>query len=301
MKSSNAELLAQLTELTRDLDFPFSQATNPIHPFLWEVEVQGELTIENLLKTETPNFWSYTDDGTIIQSGNLQEYWHFVLQEAQKHSLKIFQKYQSLIDLLQVNLSHIELIKVRTLHDSKHKFYIILGVTKSEEWVGISPNISMECDECHSMGIYKTEQNFLMEYQPQTDITANFLPYLQPILQDLEFYEPDVWGYYPDKGWTIRVGASKEFVVHSLLEAISFSRTFPVCQFFKESEYEEYEDGDEEMEELKLYKALDEFLAANLTNLRSYIFGVRVSYVLYVIGKTASGDWAGVTSMAVWG
>jgi Nuclease A inhibitor-like protein len=295
MKSSNAELLTKLTELARDLEFPVSCSSHPIHPFIWEIEAQGELSIENLLKTETPNFLGYSEGGKIMITGDLEEYWQFVISQAENRSPETLHSYQTLIDLLQSHLTNIELLKIRTLNDPDNSFHIIVGMTKSGEWIGICPNIPTDAEDCDQMGIYNTEQIFLTAYQPQTEITVNLLNRLQPILQDLEFYEPEIFGFYTDKGWTVRVGTTREVMIHSLLEAIGFARTFPVCKLFHEEEYYE-----EELEDAKVYLVLDEFLAENMTNLRTYMFGMTVSYVFYIIGQTPSGDWAGVTSLAAW-
>ncbi|OKH32551.1 hypothetical protein NIES2119_25780 [[Phormidium ambiguum] IAM M-71] len=78
MKSSNAELFAQLTEVTKDLEFPISCSTNPIQPFIWEVETQGEFNIENLLKTATPDFSEYSEGGKILRNGDLEAYLQLV-------------------------------------------------------------------------------------------------------------------------------------------------------------------------------------------------------------------------------
>jgi hypothetical protein len=51
MKPINAEIIAQLTELTQNFDFPLSESSEPVNPFLWEVEARGEFNIENLLKS----------------------------------------------------------------------------------------------------------------------------------------------------------------------------------------------------------------------------------------------------------
>jgi hypothetical protein len=295
MKSSNTELLAQLTELTKDLEFPVSCSSNPIHPFIWEVNVQGELNIENLIKTETPNFLEYSEGGEMMRTGDLEAYLQFLLSQAEKHSSETLQNYQTLIDLLKSRLSNLELLKIRTLHDPRDSFHIIIGITTSGEWIGISPNIPTECDDCGQMGIYNSDQIFLTEYQTQTEATANLVNRLQPILQDLDFFEPEIWGFYTNKGWTVRVGATREEMIHSLLEAIGFARTFPVVKLFHEEEY--YED---EVEDARVYQVLDEFVEANISNLRTYMLGMTVSYVFYIIGQTPSGDWAGVTSLAAW-
>ncbi|HLP86988.1 MAG TPA: nuclease A inhibitor family protein [Nostocaceae cyanobacterium] len=295
MKSSNAELLAQLTELTKDLEFPVSCSDYSINPFIWEVEERGELNIENLLKTETPNFSEYSAGGIIMRTGNLEEYLQYLLSEAEKRSSEIREKYQTLINILQTNLTNLELLKIRTLHDPKDNFHIIVGMTSSGEWVGISPNIPADAEDCDQMGIYNTERILLPEYEPQTEVTINLVNRLKPILEDLEFYEPEIFGFYTDQGWTIRVGETRELMIHGLLDAIDFVRTFPLVKFFHEEEY--YED---EIEDARVYQVLDEFLEENISNLRTYMVGMTVSYVFYIIGQTPSGDWAGVTSLAAW-
>ncbi|MFB2838585.1 nuclease A inhibitor family protein [Floridanema evergladense] len=296
MKSSNAELFAQLTEVTKDLEFPISCSSNPIHPFIWEVETLGEFNIESLLKTTTPDFSEYSEGGKIMRNGDLEAYWQLVLLQAQKHSPETLQKYQTLINLLKSHLTNLELLKIRTLHDPKDNFHIIVGQSASGEWVGISANIPADNEDCGQMGIYNSEQIFVNQYQPETEATANLVDRLQQLSQHLDFFEPEIFGFYTDKGWTVRVGATRESMIHSLLEAIGFARTFPVCKMFHEEEYYD----EEELSDAQVYLALDEFLLANISNLRTYMFGMTVSYVFYIVGQTSSGDWAGVTSLAAW-
>lgn len=295
MKSSNAELFARLTKLTQGLEFPISCSSNPIHPFIWEVETQGELNIENLLKTPTPDFCGYREGGKILRNGDLEEYWQLVLSQAQNQSTETLQNYQTLINLLQFHLTNLELLKIRTLHDPKDNFHIIVGMAASGEWVGISANIPADSEDCGQMGIYNSQQIKESEYQPENEATANLVDRLQQVLQDLDFFEPEIFGFYTDKGWTVRVGATRATMIHSLLEAIGFARAFPVCKMFHEEEY-----IDEELEDAQVYLVLDEFLEENIRDLRTYMFGMTVSYVFYIIGQTSSGDWAGITSLAAW-
>ncbi|MFB2837460.1 nuclease A inhibitor family protein, partial [Floridanema evergladense] len=199
-------------------------------------------------------------------------------------------------NLLQSHLTNLELLKIRTLHDPKDNFHIIIGMTASGEWVGISANIPTDNEDCGQMGIYNSEQIKESEYQSENEATANLVDRLQQVLQDLDFFEPEIFGFYTDKGWTVRVGATRASMIHSLLEAIGFARTFPVCKLFHEEEYY----GEEELSDAQVYLVLDEFLEANISNLRTYMFGMTVSYVFYIVGQTSSGDWAGVTSFAAW-
>lgn len=303
MKSSNAALFAQLTKLTQGLDFPISCGSNPIHPFIWEVETLGEFNIENLLKTETPNFSEYREGGKIMQIGDLEAFWYFNLTQVKKHNPENLRNFQTLINLLQSHLKNLEALKIRTLYNPEDYFHIIVGQTESREWVGIEANIPADSHDCVSMGIRNSEQIKQSEYQPQTEDTTNLVKRLQQISQDLEFFEPENFMSYPLKGGIVRVGATRASVIHSLLEALGFAKTFPVCKFFYEREY--YEELDiEEDDELKAvfqgYLVLDEFLSENLSNLRTYMLGMMVCYFFYIIGQTSSGDWAGVTSYAAW-
>jgi hypothetical protein len=298
MKFSNTELLAKPTEATHSLDFRFSAVSNPIHPFFWELETQGELNIENLFKTATPDFNEYREGGQIMRNGNLQAYWQFVLSEAQKQSPEALQKYQTLINLMQSQLANLELLKIRTLHDPSDSFHVIAGTTASGEWVGICANILIDSDDdyqgidCYEMGINNSEQIFNSKYQPQNEATANFVDRVQQISQDLEFFELEQSSFDTNKGWRVQGGATRATAIHNLLECIGFARTFPACKMLREErEQEDYE---------RPYFVLEELLEQNLSNLRTYIFGIMSSYVLYIIGQTSSGDWAGVTSLAVW-
>lgn|GEM_PF-4452729 len=117
------------------------------------------------------------------------------------------------------------------------------------------------------------------------------------------FFEPDNINNNPGKGWHVRTGATREFIIYSLLESIDFVRTFPPCQLsldsMQEHEQYPYDEDSDEMDELKNLQALDEFLATNLTDLRTYIVGVAVCYFYFVIGQTSTGDWAGIISKSV--
>lgn len=192
MKSTNAELFAQLTKLTQGLEFPVSCSSNPIHPFIWEVETLGEFNIESLLKTATPDFSEYSEGGKIMQNGDLEAYLQLVLSQALLHSTDTLERYQILIDLLQSHLTNLELLKIRTLSDPKNNFHIIIGMTASGEWMGISANIPADNEDCGQMGIYNSEQIFVNQYQSENEATANLVDRLQQVLQVLEFFEPEI-------------------------------------------------------------------------------------------------------------
>lgn len=290
MKSKNAKLLQQLTEVTAGLEFPWSDASEPINPFLWEVETQGEFTIENLFRSETPNFASYVEGGKIMRTANLDDYIENVWQKSEKH--------QTVIKLLKDNTSFLEAAEIRTLHDPQppDTFNIILGLTKSGEWIGISPSIPVEFQEYNPTGEYTVGSSLLPVYQPQTAKNVELFTQLETLLADLDYYEPNILGGFTATGFIVRLGKTRESMFNNLLDATGFARTFPFQQFTPIPEYED--DFDEEY--MQGYQALDAFLKSKLSNLHTYLFGIGCCYFIYAIGETEDGDFAGVTSLAVW-
>ncbi|MEA5576720.1 nuclease A inhibitor family protein [Anabaena sp. UHCC 0451] len=290
MKSKNAELLQQLTEVTTGLEFPWSDSSDPINPFLWEVATQGEFTIENLLRSETPNFDFYAEGGKFMRIINLDDYIEDIWQKTETH--------KTVIELLKNNTLFLEAAEIRLLHDPHlpDTFNIMLGLTKSGEWIGISPQIQGECREYNPTGEYTVGSSLLPVYQPQTAENIKLLTQLETLLKDLDFYEPNFYEGFTDKGYVVKLGKTRELMLNNLLDAIGFARTFPFRQFTPVSEYED--DFDEDY--IQAYQALDNFLESKFSNLYMYLLGISCCYCIYVIGETEDGDFAGVTSMAAW-
>jgi hypothetical protein len=286
LKPRNAEFFLQLQEVTKGLDFPSSASDNPINPFLWELETKGQLTIENLLRAETPNFDQYRSGGEIIQVANLDNYWQSLCQERENSP--------TVIELLKTHTSFLEAAHIRSLDDLHDSFRIVFGSTTSGEWIGISPRIPADFEEWNPRG---TGSPLLPIYVPQTQITRDLLARLEPLLPDLDFDEPNFWGGYRFKGFIVRVGATRELMFSSLLDSIGFARKFP---FLKFTPVVSEEDEGEDEEVLVATQALDTLLQSNLSNLHTYLFGICTCYNIYAIGQTQEGDWAGVASMAVW-
>ncbi len=301
MKSSNANLLAQLEELTPGICLYYSDSDYTFKPFMWEVDTRGELTIENLLREVTPPFDEYRPGGTIIKSVNLNDYLQTIYQDARKHdpdiATEIEQTYQTVIKLLRSSLTFLEVAEIRELNDPNSTFRIIFGSTKSGEWIGIAPHLEAEFQEMAPYGEYTNGQPLLSVYLPQTEITVELLTKLKPLLKNLKFYETQP--FIPissriNEEFIVRVGATRELMFNSLLDAIGFARTFPYQEFYRDAE----DDNDEEF--ATEIKPLDLLIQSRLRNLRMYLFGIVCTYHVYVIGQTSEGDWAGVSTIGIW-
>ncbi|MTJ09829.1 nuclease A inhibitor family protein [Anabaena sp. UHCC 0204] len=288
MKSNNVKVLQKLAELTRDLEFPWSDSDYPINPFVWEVQTQGEFTMENLFRSEISNFSSYENPGKIMKSANLDDYLESVWQKTEN--------YQIAIELVKKNTSFLEVAEIRTLHDTADTFKIIFGTTKSGEWIGIAPQIPADFEEYTRNGEMVIGEPLLPVYQPQIATNLELFTQLEPLLTDLDFYEPNMLGGFTGTGFVVRLGETRKSMFNNLLDAIGFARIFPFQEFTPETD----SDDDFEEEYIEATQALDTFLQSNLNNVHTYLFGMSCCYNIYAIGETEDGDFAGVVSMAVW-
>jgi Nuclease A inhibitor-like protein len=248
MKSNNSKLLQQLAKLTAELEFPWSDSDHNFHAFLWEVETLGEFTIENLFRSETPQFESYEEGGKIMKTANLDDYLENVWQKTQKH--------QTAIKLLKNNTSFLEVAEIRSLDNPPDTFKIILGQTKSGEWIGISPQIPADFEEYSPAGEMIIGEPLLPIYLPETPENFELFTQIEPLLAELDFCEENLLGGFTDTGYIVRLGEMRESMFNNLLDAIGFARTFPFQQFTPETDSED--DFDEEY--MESTQALDAFL-----------------------------------------
>lgn len=288
MKSNNVKLLQQLAKFTADLEFPWSDSDYPIYPFLWEREVSGEFTIENLFRSVTPQFEPYEEGGKILKTANLEDYLKQVWQKTPKH--------QKAIELLKNNTSSLEVAEIRSLDNPPDTFKILLGQTKSGEWIGIAPQIPADFEEYTPTGDMIIGEPLLPIYLPQTATNFELLNKLEPLLADLDFCEINLLGGFTDTGFILRFGETRESMFNNLLDAIGFARTFPFQKLTPDTDSED----DFEEEYMEATQGIDDLLQSNLTNLHTYLFGIGCCYNIYFIGQTPDGDVAGVVSMAVW-
>ncbi|MFM7406561.1 MAG: nuclease A inhibitor family protein [Cuspidothrix sp.] len=288
MKNNNVKLLKQLSKLTQDLEFPWSDSDYPIYSFLWEIEALGEFTIENLFRKVTPQFEPYEEGGHILKTANLEDYLQKVWQRTPKH--------QKAIELIKKNTSFLEVVEIRSLDNPSDTFKILLGQTKSGEWMGISPQIPADFEEYSPQGEMIIGEPLLPIYLPQTSENFELFNHLETLLADLDFCEINLLGGFSDIGFIIRFGETRELMFNNLLDAIGFARTFPLQPLTPDTDSED--DFDEEY--LEATQGIDNLVQSQLTNSRTYLFGIGCCYTIYFVGETSDGDVAGVVSMAVW-
>ncbi len=281
MKSSNAELVAQLEEATAGLLFP-TENYYCFKTFVWEVA--EELTLEKLLQS-----------AGIVKRVEIDDFLQFIsLAEAIATESK--NKYVNLFKILQKSLESIEILRISISGETEdlgeyETFYLIIGKTQAGDWIGISPKIDAESSARRS-DILLLDSSVLVRENTLALVTE-----LENMLPGLEF--PVVQYYVKDKieNFLIETAENRELLIDKILHSLEFVKT---CAFKKFSDYySPIRDEDEEVDFEKV-KRLDRILQSNLTNIREYVIGGMAIYYLYDIGQTQGGDWIGVSTIAIW-
>jgi hypothetical protein len=145
MKTSNAELIAQLQSATEELLFA-SENSYPFKTFVFEVANQADFTVENLLQT-----------GGFMTPVNLDDFFQLVSEVAPHNS----QNYQEIINCLQSYTISLQIYRISLKDESGEyeAFHILVGNTKDGDWIGISPAIETQSSARRS-------EKFLIENNP---------------------------------------------------------------------------------------------------------------------------------------
>lgn len=278
MKPSNAELVAQLQAATEGLLFP-SENEYPFKTFVFEVESQGDFTVENFLQT-----------AGFMKPVNLDDFLQFVSEIAPESS----QNYQEIINFLELYTTSSQIYRI-SLEDESGEyeaFHILVGNTKDGDWIGICPKIDTEPSARRS-------EKFLIESSTLVkESTLELKTKLEPLLAKLKFIVIEYYEKNQEKqGFVLEIADTRAVMMKKLLDSIGFVKT---CAFKGFSENAEENDDPESREYFEKFKPLDELLKSRLTNLREYVIGGMAVYYLYDIGQTPYEDWVGVWTIAIW-
>lgn len=108
---------------------------------------------------------------------------------------------------------------------------------------------------------------------------------------------------YPVEPFIWEGEGKDDFTAKDILKVMKYPSRAPVKvidldEFFSRLTQEQDWHGPQEKKEVKQYKKLVSLLKESLTNLQVFKVG-KINIDIYVVGKTADGDFAGVTTKAV--
>jgi Nuclease A inhibitor-like protein len=273
MKSENIDLVEELTTIAENLVFG---EDGSISPFIWEVAEKGVLSAYNLVRQN--RVWD-------IPSLDSRDFQEFIEGAGRKK-----EEYQALYEVLESRLAEFEFY---IAYYPDEIFCLYTGRTSDGDWIGVCSGFEIDAAASFVAG-FETPKH----YQVKSILPSQAALQLISSLEDAGFSQAklpvwDISNRIEKKKYIYEVAQQKEEVLEKLLT----SAKFLVIQDFGEgigvlaSQF--YDLGDNPQRD---YKNLDRVLESKLKDLRVYLVGLCSvgEFDIYVIGSTATGDYAGV-------
>jgi len=289
MKPETERIAAALTSLTEDLYYSLV-GDEPYVVVVWDSEEKGEWTLLNFLRDR--------------QALTLFEPEAFLNQIRQIQTQAVSQQYQALVKLLQENVSELRIygygfpklpedlfggeLPIAEEERDRLGVPLLIGELVTGEWIGLAPKQERGADSSLKLGLANRESIALVEQvQSLTGAIAHQM-------------KSRSWRL--SESWVVVATGDRHSVIERLLVAAKFLSIDEINTFFRsvEAELEEFEEGEELPEDLQKSIALRDYFQSQLQQSQTYnldyiIGGERFS-VHYLLGKTSTGDWAGVVT-----
>lgn len=319
MKSSNSELIRQLSEIIKNLQFS-SDGSSRFESFLWDTNERGILKLENFLTSE--GFLFTLEPLTLLEFVSSKASWsNWGSSTPLEAAIKMNILYTELIDFFHSHFKTLSVylvsnlgekdsnvrkkafkksrignpeyysLPVNELHKLYRKgeicieqeaFHIIIGETFDGEWLGIAPKMYRASGR-------RGGEKFVLDEALVNDNTINLKRSLEAMVSELEFSVVECLAFYRKEKAIVEAGNIKEELLYRLLGSMGFFRAFTFSDYCHEN-----------LSNPSSFRLLDKFLKSNLNNLQEYIVGSTAVYFIYSIGHTEDKDVLGVSTKAYW-
>jgi hypothetical protein len=219
------------------------------------------------------------------------------------------QRYCSLLEVLQAHATNLQVYRVVKYDDSDddsnysndrrsskqvfESFKILVGKVREDCWIGISP-ISSHIE----FPTRPTPVRFLTERTKSRETGIHELQAkLKPILDSITFVRSQCFGCYEEENqYACEFAETEDAAINRVLHLSNFLSTWEFEGLGLEGEGL----GDSDCQEERKFDAIDQLLRSNLKELRVHVVGTISIFDIYTIGQAKNGDWAGVSTTAVW-
>lgn len=249
-----------------------SEGSDPYNVFLWNVETNGEFTLEKFLRAMA--YLSPTNTSALRQTNSDTE--------------QLARAYQILLDKVEGQLLNIEMHQFETesLRNSSSVMpCLVIGRTIVGDWFGATTETMLKVD-VETNDIFYTNDSSTTKAENERLISAveEVTAEIDSLLPDSEGAQRLIWS----------ISESRDLLLQNLLLK---TKHFAI----KGSEGCEYifqiDVGEEE--EIEQRGSFAELVLNSLVNIRVYFIGGSRED-LYLIGQTQSQDWLGIRTEVTW-
>lgn len=300
MQPETEQIFATL-ELLLDQSLPFElpghEDGGHIYPFVWDGSKQEEFNVLSLCHA---NGWlKLTDvDATIKDWQEMNYAKHFPdfsLDSKRKNAL--IHQFESLFQVLNSNLDNLESYIFNSGYSFGSNPSVILGKTKDEDWICISPTVYTETTI--------SQQQISRSSIPKQTLqslgknTLAILAQIQPISSEIGItsLNGDLGGgyMYDYAHQIVYAAATKELALAGVLRASGTLEIAHFNGFFSDRKYLEDWYFDYDINEIsQKYENINQFFSQAFPKVVMYRFSFWTQENIYTIGQTRKGDWAGI-------
>jgi Nuclease A inhibitor-like protein len=181
-------------------------------------------------------------------------------------------------------------------------FPLLLGQSPEGDWVGLCPKFRADAMASAERIRPTIDRMMAKGADPVTISTLKIISDLKTSLvgYPLIVQSDNACKLVDEFFW--KAAATKDNLLNELLQSTGFLKIFPF-QGFSNSLVDGYRPEQLTPDQRRFYErffTLDHLLRVNLTDLQEYIIGGYTHFHLAAIGQTSEGDWAGISTQAVW-
>jgi hypothetical protein len=276
-------------------------------PFVWDLELRGELNCWNLLVSE--GFVQVADLEQAIETWKKIEqlqmptnpkeypgYEYGASRQKRKHDgigarLKLDQNqyYNALAYFLKSNLQDLKAYSLCGVNQSlnvsgsqRFKIFIIVGQTPDSEWICLSPTVPDQVWHRYSNSFHP-EVSLLTNCQSAKPVAQDLHAKIKKVLENLKPIK--TYGYYGDYSYDHQI-----FCTIASEESTAIELALKAGKLFEEDKYyfkKNYDGGSDE-------KPATQFVHDNFQKIQLYMFCFWDVGYGYKFGLTQEGEWVGL-------
>ncbi len=282
-KNKNTELLTELRNLTRGLNYRYnSEGSYYYEIFLWDTASRGDFSLEKFL--EAAVFLVEVDSIDLFEGKFYIDEFNFILKDIKQY-IKNREYFYLKLDI--------------GLFDSE-PIPVLIGNTQAGDWIGICPLFDIKRGGEEEIGRIQDNASHKIEYEPLISALKN-LETVKIFNSALINSEP-LGIFHQELDCTVEgvaweIAENRNNLLHNLLKYSKMMHFYDDGDFGGEGFFGE---NDEDIkkdypEEYKRIQRLSNIIKTRFKDIKIYWIGDGEIDV-YIVGKIETGDWIGIRS-----
>lgn len=272
-------------------NLPSHEDGGQISPFIWDESNSGDFNVLNLCRAS--GWLKLTDVDVTIKDWQKMSYMKYFPDFSLdlKQTKDLLCQIESLLQVINTSLDNVESYVFNSPDSGFTLPGIILGKTKDEDWICISPTVYTETNIPQEQ-ISRSPLTNSAKFQPLSENTLTILSTIQAITSEIGAISLSGdfgGGYMYNYTYQIvyEIAATKESSIEGALQASGMLEVAQFNGFLRDHKYLEEHYYEDEINDIHL-------LNQALPKVIMYRLSFWTHENIYIIGQTSGGDWMGI-------